>query len=387
MKKIHYRLVYNRKKKLNRMGTALIQIEAYLEGKKAYYSTGIYVSPSQWNRRRSLIVKHPYKEELNRFLQEQLLELEWKELRYWKEGKTISLNLLHDETDPKIEQKALISEIGKKWIEISSRKESSRRNLYTTIDLIEIYRPGTAFQEITYEWIIGFEHFLCERQLSINTIAKHLRQLRTLVNEAIRHRLLPLSMNPFQGYRIKTAETHYSFLSLKEMNRLEYLQLTGRDTRMQHVLDAFLFCCYTGLRYSDFVHQRKENIVHSKGHTWLLFKSVKTSSESKIPLDLLFEGKPMKILHKYRGREDSFFQLISNSLANRYLNRLGDLAQIETHFSFHSARHTNATLLIYMGAQITTVQKLLGHRNLKTTQGYSDILDETIVKDLMKCKR
>lgn len=387
MKKIHYRLVYNRKKKLNRMGTALIQIEAYLEGKKAYYSTGLYVSPSQWDGRRSLIVKHPHEEELNRFLQEQLLELEWKELQYWKEGKTISLSLLQDEIDPEIVQKALISEIGKKWIEHSSRKESSRRNLYTTIDLVEIYLPGSAFQEITYEWIIGFEHFLRERQLSINTIAKHLRQLRTLVNEAIRHGLLPLSTNPFQGYRIKTAETHYSFLSLKEMNRLERLQLTGRDTRMQHVLDAFLFCCYTGLRYSDFVHQRKENIVHSKGHTWLVFKSVKTSSESKIPLDLLFEGKPMNILHKYKGREDSFFQLISNSLANRYLNRLGNLARIETHFSFHSARHTNATLLIYMGAQITTVQKLLGHRNLKTTQGYSDILDETIVKDLMKCKR
>lgn len=387
MKKIHYRLVYNRKKKLNRMGTALIQIEAYLEGKKAYYSTGLYVSPSQWDGRRSIIVKHPLEEELNRFLQEQLLELEWKELQYWKEGKTISLSLLQDEIDPEIVQKALISEIGKKWIEHSSRKESSRRNLYTTIDLVEIYRPGSAFHEITYEWIIGFEHFLRERQLSINTIAKHLRQLRTLVNEAIRHGLLPLSTNPFLGYRIKTAETHYSFLSLKEMNRLERLQLTGRDTGMQHVLDAFLFCCYTGLRYSDFVHQRKENIVHSKGHTWLIFKSVKTSSESKIPLDLLFEGKPMNILHKYKGREDSFFQLISNSLANRYLNRLGNLARIETHFSFHSARHTNATLLIYMGAQITTVQKLLGHRNLKTTQGYSDILDETIVKDLMKCKR
>ena len=90
---------------------------------------------------------------------------------------------------------------------------------------------------------------------------------------------------------------------------------------------------------------------------------------------------------KYKGREDSFFLLPSNSLTNKYVNKLGNLAQIKTHLSFHSARHTNATLLIYMGVQITTVQKLLGHRNVKTTQGYSDILDETIVKDLMKCKR
>lgn len=387
MRKIRYRLVYNRRKKLNRMGTAPIQIEAYLEGKKAYYSTGLYVSPSQWNERRSLIVKHPHEEELNRFLQEQLLALEWKELRYWKEGKTISLNLLHDEIEQELVQKTLIAETGRKWIEHSSRKESSKRNLYTTIDWVEIYRPGTAFQEITYKWLTGFEHFLHERQLSVNTVAKHLRQLRTLVNEAIRHGLLSLATYPFQGYHIKTADTHYSFLSPKEMNRLEHLILTNKNKRMQHVLDAFLFSCYTGLRYSDFVHQRKENIVHHKGHTWLIFKSVKTSSESKVPLDLLFEGKPMSILHKYKGREDSFFLLPSNSLTNKYVNKLGNLAQIKTHLSFHSARHTNATLLIYMGVQITTVQKLLGHRNVKTTQGYSDILDETIVKDLMKCKR
>ena len=62
------------------------------------------------------------------------------------------------------------------------------------------------------------------------------------------------------------------------------------------------------------------------------------------------------------------------------------MAGIEKHFSFHTARHTNATLLIYNGAQITTVQKLLGHRSIKTTQGYSDIFSGTIIKDLKKCK-
>ena len=58
-------------------------------------------------------------------------------------------------------------------------------------------------------------------------------------------------------------------------------------------------------------------------------------------------------------------------MANKELIRLGKLANIPKLFSFHSARHTNATLLIYMGAQITTVQKLLGHRNISTTQIYS----------------
>ena len=81
-----------------------------------------------------------------------------------------------------------------------------------------------------------------------------------------------------------------------------------------------------------------------------------------------------------------FFHLKSNSSVNKDLKKIGVLAKIEKHFSFHTARHTNATLLIYNGAQITTVQKLLGHQSVKTTQGYSDIFSGTIVKDLKKCK-
>ena len=63
------------------------------------------------------------------------------------------------------------------------------------------------------------------------------------------------------------------------------------------------------------------------------------------------------------------------------------MAGIEKHFSFHSARHTNATLLIYKGVNITTVQKLLGHRDLSTTQIYSDVMESTIVRDLKKCDK
>ena len=73
------------------------------------------------------------------------------------------------------------------------------------------------------------------------------------------------------------------------------------------------------------------------------------------------------------------------STINYDLKKIAKLAEINKHFTFHSARHTNATLLIYEGVNITTIQKLLGHRNISTTQIYSEITGETIVKDLSKC--
>ena len=383
MRKICYRLVYNRKKKLNKRGTALIQIEAYLDKRKAYFSTGVYVLPSQWSVLKSSVVNHPNAEGLNRFLQELVLTYEQKELQAWKQGKQINLDFLKATKTP--ESSSLVS-VSRKWVENSSCKDSTRRNKLTTLDLLETFRASARFADLTYEWLTEFEHFLKERSLSTNTIAKHLKQLRNLVNEAIHHGLLPVDQSPFKNFRIKTAATHYTVLLPEDMHRLENLLLSKTCSRLQHTLDAFLFCCYTGLRYSDFIQQRPTNLHYSGGHTWLVFKSVKTSIESKIPLDLIFQGKALDILNKYAGREGDFFSLPPNSLVNKRLNQLGRLARINKHFSFHSARHTNATLLIYMGDQITTVQKLLGHRNVKTTQGYSDVLAETIVKDLQNCK-
>ena len=86
----------------------------------------------------------------------------------------------------------------------------------------------------------------------------------------------------------------------------------------------------------------------------------------------------------YKDDLDSFFKLKDNSNINKELNLLAGLAKIDKRVSFHTARHTNATLLLYSGANITTVQKLLGHKSVKTTQVYANIMDITVVRDLEK---
>ena len=385
MRKICYQPVYNRKKKLNAQGKALLQIEAYLEKRKIYFSTHIYLSPEQWDNKRKLICKHPHAEALNYQIKEFLIQLESKELSLWKEGKVISLEKLKEEFCIKKDKSFLDFVI--KDIEDSQSKESTKRNLLSTYTLLAKFKNHIDFKELTPEFIFDFEKFLFCCDLQTNTVAKHMKHFKTFVNLAIDKGYLSLNDYPFRRYRIKTLKPKHTFLLPDELEKLETLELTGKKIAYKHSLEAFLFCCYTGLRYSDFTQLSDKNLIFIENRPWIIFTTIKTGTEVRLPLALLFEGKGWKLLRKYQKHLDEFFRIKTNSTVNKELIRIGKLAGIQKHFSFHSARHTNATLLIYRGANITTVQKLLGHRNVSTTQIYSEVMGSTIVNDLKKCSK
>lgn len=385
MRKISYRPVFNRKKQLNSQGKALLQVEAYLEKRKAYFSTHIYLTPEQWDNRKKLVKNHPHAEALNYKIKEFILSLEEKELSLWRDGKTITLEVLKDEFTSKT-SKSFLGFV-KEDIKSSQTKESTKQNRMSTYYLLAKFRSHLEFKDLSPRMVYDFEKFLFDNKLKINTVAKHMKHLKAFVNSAINKAYLTLNDYPFRRYRIKTSATKHTFLVPEELDKLEQLELSERHAHLSHTLDAFLFCCYTGLRYSDFINLSEKNIVMVDKKPWLIFNAIKTGIEVKLPLTILFDGKAWKLLRKYKGKLKDFFSIKPNSNVNKELIRIGKFAGIEKHFSFHSARHTNATLLIYKGANITTVQKLLGHRNVTTTQIYSEVMGSTIVKDLKKCSR
>lgn len=269
----------------------------------------------------------------------------------------------------------------------SQAKESTKRNRLTTYMLLSKFRSHIEFKDLNPRLVYDFERFLFENQFKTNTVAKHMKHFKAFVNSAINKGYIDLNDYPFRRYHIKMSETKHTFLLPEELEKLENMELAGRRQSLSQSLDAFLFCCYTGLRYSDFINLSEKNIVTIDKRPWLVFNTVKTGAEVKLPLTFLFEGKAWKLLRKHKGHLSDFFSIKPNSTVNKELIRIGKIAGIEKHFSFHSARHTNATLLIYKGANITTVQKLLGHRNVTTTQIYSEVMGSTIIKDLKKCAK
>ena len=383
MDKIKYRLVYNRKKQLNKQGTALVQVEALLNQRKVYFKTNIYLRPEHWDKQTSQVCNHPQANDLNTMLFEFILHLQAIELSLWKRGIPVTLSLLKDAIKKDKPVNVTFPVFAKIYVQESDRKRSTKENLMTTITVLQEFRPGIDFKDITYTFLRDFEVHLKEKGNSVNTIAKHLRQLRTLVNEAINQGYIPSDAYPFRKYKIKQEKGRKEFLTPDELKRLENLDV---DKKLRHVLDAFLFCCYTGLRYSDFCQLTPENIIRVNGKRWLHFKSVKTDVEIRLPLHLLFEGKALAVLERYDIVTD-FAKIGPNSEANKYLAQLAALARIRKHITYHTARHTCATLLVHQGVPITTVQKLLGHTSVRTTEVYSEVLSNTIIRDLKAVKR
>ena len=386
MDKIRYRLVYNRQNTLNRQGTALVQVEAYLNQRKIYLKTNVYLKPECWSREGAQVINHPQSNELNAMLYEYILYLQGIELGYWKRGIPATLSLLKDAVKKKSTVNVSFSTFAKSAIDNSDKKQSTKDNLHSTLAVLHDFRSGLDFKDLTYTFLRDFEQYLREKGNAVNTIAKHMRQLRTLVNEAINEGYILQEAYPFRKFKIKREKKEHNFLMPADLEKLENLKLPDRKNNSRHILDAFLFCCYCGLRFSDFKQLTYKNLVTVDGKEWLVLNSVKTGVKLNIPLYLLFNGKALGIMRKY----DSIEQLAAlgcNSDTNRTLQKLGRMAHIGKKFTYHTSRHTCATLLVHQGVPITTVQKLLGHTSVKTTEIYSEVFDETIIKDLTRANQ
>lgn len=382
MDKIRYRLIYNRKKQFNKQGTALVQVEASLNQRKIYFKTNIYLRPEHWDKQTAQVIDHPQSNDLNAMLFEFVIHLQGIELAFWKRGIQPTLALLRDAVKKNTPINVTFTVFAKEYVKHSDRRQSTKDNLITTINVLQEFRPGLDFKDITYSFLKDFEAYLREKGNGVNTVAKHLRQLRTLVNEAINQGYIHADAYPFRKFKIKQERGRHEFLTPDELRKLENLEV--EDRKLRHVLDAFLFCCYVGLRFSDFCQLAPENFIKVNGKRWLHFKSIKTGIELRLPLHLLFEGKALSILDRYNIEE--FASLGCNSDVNKYLAQIAGMARIRKHITYHTARHTCATLLIHQGVPITTVQKLLGHTSVKTTEIYSEVLSSTIMRDLRAVK-
>lgn len=147
MEKICFKLVLNRENNLNANKMSMVEVEARQVSKTVYLPTNVYLKPIQWNKdEQEVLPSHPNHELLNRFLQECMLKLEWKELQMWKNDTPLTLEqLISSENNDKNENSQPFTDFCRKYIFSSRKRESTKKNLMTTVKLIDAYDADTSF--------------------------------------------------------------------------------------------------------------------------------------------------------------------------------------------------------------------------------------------------
>lgn len=267
-----------------------------------------------------------------------------------------------------------------KEIELATVRQSTKKLHLDTLHLLKEFSPDINLQELNSEYLQRLELFMQQKgSLSTNTIARHMKSLKRYINVARKKGII---INyPFLNYTIKTIQTHRDALTEKELEVLEKYREQLEEPN--EVLNAFLFSCYTGLRYSDVCIFTKQHIRTINRKRWIVLRMGKTNKEVRIPISTIFEGKALQLTRSILRPRGTLFRLDNNQQTNRVLRIIAKQVGIKK-ITFHTARHTCATLLLYRGVSITTVQTILGHQSVKTTQIYSAVTDLTLERELKK---
>jgi site-specific recombinase XerD len=241
--------------------------------------------------------------------------------------------------------------------------------------------------KIDYAFVTEFEFYLRSvKKCNNNTAVKYVRNFRKIIKICLDNDWL--DKNPCSRYEGKMKEVERDFLTEEELSRIYNKRFSSE--RLTLVKDIFIFSCYTGLAYVDVRGLKKDHIgIGIDGQKWIFKNRQKTDTKSKIPVLPIAQ----EIIQKYSDHpkclnEDSVLPILTNQKMNAYLKEIGDLCDIPKEITFHMARHTFATsVTLTNGVPIETVSKMLGHKNIQTTQHYAKILDKKVSEDMAILKQ
>ncbi|MFR9548403.1 MAG: site-specific integrase [Rikenellaceae bacterium] len=386
MAKIIYSLVYNRKGKLLKDGTAPVSVCAYLNAQRKYFATDIKLKPEQWDKRRQKIkATAPNYIQRNTYLSDFLATLERYELEQIEAGRSVTLDCLAEALNPKEDHSDFLAFFKKESANKKTITENTRRVYNSTYHHLTMFRSRILLDDLTYQFLHEFENYLLGKGINTNTAGKYLKTIKTVVNLAINYGYMDYNNYPFRNYVIRSQPTNRTYLDPKEIERIEALEIPAERVNLQIVKDMYLFAVYSGLRFSDIVRLSPDNIQVIEGKQYIVINMEKTKEPLRLPIFKLFNGKPLELLAKYtRPNRKFYFDDFTNQFVNRELKEIARLAGVDKVVTFHTARHTTATYLLYKGVPMVVVQKILGHQKISTTQCYAKVMDMTIENELDK---
>lgn len=389
-------LFYIKRSALLRNGKAPVMGRITINGLRSQFSTKLAVHPSAWDVAQNRAIGRTVEAiRINRELDDirERLERCYEKLRC--EHEWVLPTMVRDRFLEDVHPQGLLLEFFRRHnerflLQVGIDRSRSSYYKYRSVALhLARFIPQTygredlALCELDHDFLVTFHgYLLCEQGCRRNTVWVYFTALKHVLAKARSQGLLATDL--FADYKIRSEFVARNYLSTAELNRL--IALGHLSSSLQLIRDSFLFSCFTGLSYVDLKQLRLQHIRKIGRVTWIETTRQKTGSPVQVRLFEL----PAAILSKYipKGSDAPIFPLPSNSWCNRCLAQLMRLADIHKRITFHAARHTFATTLtLSQGMPIETISKLLGHRNIRTTQIYATVTHDLLDYEMSRLSK
>jgi len=274
----------------------------------------------------------------------------------------------------------------------NKRKASNHDNWISSLKYFEAFTDGELkFAELNEKLLEDFKEYLLTTKsnksnkaiLAQNSAVSYFNKVKAAMKQAYKDGILQTDLNA-KISPIKTAETRREYLTIEELNKLAQTHCNNNLYKR-----AALFSAITGLRFSDIKKMVWGELEYIEGEGYFLnFSQKKTNGIEYYPIsEQAYNFTEGAENPKDMPQGDQVFQgLKYSAYGNKHLYQWIGAAGITKDITFHCFRHTFATLQLFNGTDIYTVSKMLGHKDLKTTQIYAKIVDKSKRKAADKIK-
>lgn len=379
--------------KANRLGLAPLRCRITYLGERKPFATGLFVNPKYWDSK-SQLAKPPnednnfinaelslIKNKINQaflFLQVQGVEFDAEDIYRQYKGESTQKQVGIVEFYSNYLER-LKKMIGKDFKESTWEKFNEILPAIKDYIFFKYQKKDINLNKLDYNFIEDFDYYLrTEKSNSQVTINKKIQRLKKVVKVARKQKLL--DYNPFEEHKPKQAKTKIVFLTQDELDKLKEKEFQSEI--LNKVRDCYIFCCYTGLGYSEMFSLKKSDLKQDEdGTLWIYKERQKTERAFSIPL--IFP-EPLEIIEKYKSESEYLLPRLSNQYFNRLLKEIAITLGITKKLTHHTGRKTFATtVLLNNNIPIETVSKLLGHSKITTTLSYyAEVMPSKLKLDL-----
>lgn len=374
---------YVNEKTIKKDGKAAIYVMVYMDGKSIKINSGVSVDYTKFDQAKGIIKGNTKDDQDNNLIiaacMSQINEIQ---VRYRLQNKLLTPDLLVREYKNPTFYVDFLAWMDLKLKERVKEKElaaESEKYQRVCLNKLKKFRKELSFAEIDLKFLTLFRNY-CRKTLKndVNTAAKTLGYLQIYMNIAKREEII--TMNPFDNFSFSRIEPVRLYLTeLELLSLIKIYDSTPIADHLHRTLRHFLFMALTGIRISDFIRMKKTNVNDNV----LKFVPFKTRAKKRAECHVPLIQKALSLIKDEDSKTEFLFETITEQKMNDQIKLVAGIAKINKEISNHSARHTFATIFLNKTHDVATLQKILGHSNIRETMMYVHISTNEIDEQML----